>query len=96
MLDFFEWHNYSPHQRIIKDINAGIEPNRKRIDAVIAIINPVEKSQNIPIMNIEAMLKSLFKEDIKKYAPQLLESKPTKKPTQKTNPKNQRRKDYVF
>jgi len=63
MMDFFEWHNYSPHQRFGKNVIAGQKKNRKRIEAVIAIIKSVEKSQNIPIMNIEAMLKSLFKEE---------------------------------
>ena len=87
MLDFFEWHNYSPHQRFGKNVIAGQKKNRKRIEAVIAIIKSVEKSQNIPIMNIEAMLKSLFKEEIKNYAPQMLESKPVTKPTQKTKAK---------
>ncbi|GAB5476069.1 MAG: hypothetical protein Mars2KO_41680 [Maribacter sp.] len=84
MLDFFEWHNYSPHQRFGKDVIAGQKKNRKRIDAVIAIIKSVEKSQNIPIMNIEAMLKSLFKEEIKKYAPKLLEPKPVDKSIKKS------------
>ncbi|MBD0851857.1 BfmA/BtgA family mobilization protein [Maribacter arenosus] len=83
MMDFFEWHNYSPHQRFGKDVIAGQKKNRKRIDAVIAIIKSVEKSQNIPIMNIEAMLKSLFKEEIKKYAPKLLEPKKIAKSEQK-------------
>ncbi|WP_413980040.1 BfmA/BtgA family mobilization protein [Maribacter sp. 2307UL18-2] len=83
MMDFFEWHNYSPHQRFGKDVIAGQKKNRKRIDAVIAIIKSVEKSQNIPIMNIEAMLKSLFKEEIKKYAPKLLEPKKVPKSEQK-------------
>ena len=87
MMDFFEWHNYSPHQRFGKNVIAGQKKNRKRIEAVIAIIKSVEKSQNIPIMNIETMLKSLFKEEIKKYAPQMLESKPVAKPTLKTKAK---------
>ena len=84
MMDFFEWHNYTPYQRFGKDVIAGQKKNRKRIDAVIAIIKSVEKSQNVPIMNIEAMLKSLFKEEIKKYAPKLLEPKPVAKSSQKS------------
>lgn len=84
MMDFFEWHNYSPHQRFGKNLIAGQKKNRKRIDAVIAIIKSVEKSQNIPIMNIEIMLKSLFKEEIKKYAPKLLEPKRVDKSIRKS------------
>lgn len=71
MIDFFEWHNYTPYQRFGKDVIAGQKKNRRRIDAVIAIIKSVEKSQNIPIANIETMLKSLFEEEVKKYEPKL-------------------------
>ncbi len=65
ILDFFEWHNYSPHQRFAKDISAGQELNRKRIEAHIAISKSIEKAQNIPLTNIETMLKSLFQEEFK-------------------------------
>lgn len=75
MIDFSEWHGYTPDQRFGKDVNAGQKKNRKRIDAVIAIIKNVEKSQNIPLTNIEMMLKSLFEEEVKKYEPKLLERK---------------------
>jgi len=60
MIDFFEWHNYSPHQRFAKDISAGQEVNRKRIEASIAISKSIEKAQNIPLTNIETMLRSLW------------------------------------
>ena len=73
MIDFFEWHNYSPYQRFAKDIIAGQEVNRKRIEAGIAISKAIEKSQNIPLFNIETMLKSLFQEENKTYDPKLLE-----------------------
>ena len=74
MMDFFEWHNYTPYQRFGKNMIAGQNKNRKRIDAVIAIIKSVEKSQNIPLTNIETMLKSLFQEEIKKYVPKLIDT----------------------
>jgi len=76
MMDFFEWHNYTPHQRFGQDVIAGQKKNRQRIDAVIAIIKSVEKSQNIPITNIETMLKSLFEEEVKKYGSKNIEPKP--------------------
>jgi hypothetical protein len=63
ILDFFEWHNYSPHQRFAKDLSAGQELNRKRIEAHIAISKSIEKAHNIPLTNIEMMLKSLFEEE---------------------------------
>ncbi|TMM53423.1 hypothetical protein FEE95_20410 [Maribacter algarum] len=77
MMDFFEWHNYSPHQRFGKDIIAGQDKNRKRIEAGIAISKAIEKSLNIPLMNIEMMLKSLFQEDYKRYVPKIFEPKKT-------------------
>ena len=84
MVDFFEWHGYMPNQRFGKDIIAGQEKNRKRIEAAIAISKAIEKSQNIPLMNIETMLKSLFQEEYKRYRPKLLESKKTDSETSKT------------
>lgn len=63
MIDFFEWHNYSPNQRFSKDLGAGQELNRKRIEAGIAISKSIEKAQNIPLTNIETMLRSLFEEE---------------------------------
>ncbi|MFS4493529.1 BfmA/BtgA family mobilization protein [Maribacter sp. 2308TA10-17] len=77
MMDFFEWHNYSPYQRFAKDLSAGQELNRKRIEASIAISKSIEKAQNIPLTNIETMLRSLFEEEQKMYQPQLLEAKKT-------------------
>lgn len=75
MVDFFEWHGYMPDQRFGKDIIAGQDKNRKRIEAGIAISKAIEKSQNIPLMNIETMLKSLFQEEYKRYEPKNLEPK---------------------
>lgn len=72
MIDFFEWHSYSPHQRFAKDINAGVERNRKRIEAHIAISKSIEKAQNIPLSTMETMLKSLFEEDNKTYDPKAM------------------------
>ena len=74
MIDFFEWHNYSPHQRFSKDLSAGQEVNRKRIEASIAISKSIEKAQYIPLTNIETMLRSLFEEENKTYQPKLLEA----------------------
>ncbi|WP_422082181.1 BfmA/BtgA family mobilization protein [Ulvibacterium sp.] len=78
MLDFFEWHNYSPHQRFAKDINSAVELNRKRIEAHIAISKSIEKGQNIPLINIETMLRSLFEENNKTYDPKKLDTETSK------------------
>jgi len=77
MIDFFEWHGYTPNQRFGKDIIAGQELNRKRIDASIAISKSIEKAQNIPLISIETMLKSLFEEEYKIYDPKELEIEKT-------------------
>ena len=69
MMDFFEWHGYSPYQRFGKDILADNQKTRKRIDAVIAIIKDIEKSQNIPLINIETMLQALFEGNLKRERP---------------------------
>ena len=74
MIDFFEWHNYSPHQRFAKDLSEGQKVNRKRIEASIAISKSIEKAQHIPLTNIETMLRSLFEEEQKIYEPKLLEA----------------------
>lgn len=75
IIDFFEWHGYTPYQRFGKDVIAGQKKNRKRIEAGIAIIKSIEKAQNIPLTNIETMLRSLFEEESKKYDPKLIEQK---------------------
>lgn len=86
MLDYFEWHNFSPHQRFAKDLSAGQEINRKRIEALIAITKSIEKTQNIPITNIETMLKSLFQEE---YKHQMYETKKVEVSRTKTKKSNE-------
>ncbi|WP_276391500.1 BfmA/BtgA family mobilization protein [Eudoraea chungangensis] len=88
MMDFFEWHNYSPHQRFAKDLSAGQELNRKRIEAHIAISKSIEKAHNIPLTNIETMLKSLFEEENKKIDLKAIEAEISKEKTSKTKQKN--------
>lgn len=77
ILDFFEWHNYSPHQRFAKDLSAGQELNRKRIEAHIAISKSIEKAQNVPLANIEMMLRSLFEEELQTNIPEHIETEIT-------------------
>jgi hypothetical protein len=89
MIDFFEWHNYSPYQRFGKDILADNQKTRKRIDAVIAIIKDIEKSQNIPLINIETMLQALFQDNLKrertKPPPIKIQKENTKEPNRVSN-----------
>ncbi len=75
MMDFFYWHGVSPYDRFGPQLNNEIEKNRKRINAAIAIIKSVEKNHNVPLVNIETMLLSLFEADTKKSEPILVEKK---------------------
>ncbi len=75
LMDFFYWHGVSPYDRFGPQLNNEIEKNRKRINAAIAIIKSVEKSQNVPLVNIETMLLSLFEADTKNKEPILVEKK---------------------
>ncbi|WP_340203260.1 BfmA/BtgA family mobilization protein [Ascidiimonas sp. W6] len=57
MIHFFQWHGISPLDRFGPQLQCEEEKTRKRIDAVIAIIKDIEKSQTKPTT---AMLQSLF------------------------------------
>lgn len=71
MLNFFDWNELSP------DDNLGVknDGNKKRINAVIAILKNIEKHQTKPTA---AMLKTLFEEvsTIEKDEEEILEFKP--------------------
>ena len=77
MLDFFEWHGFKPSDRFAESVGLEILKNRKRTNASIAIMKDIEKSQNIPLINIETMLQALFQGKVKKERPKpLLLEKP--------------------
>ncbi|MEM9361901.1 MAG: BfmA/BtgA family mobilization protein [Bacteroidota bacterium] len=57
IMDFFEWHGISLSSRFPKQINDDGEKTRKRINALIAIVRDIEKTQTIPT---NAMLLALF------------------------------------
>jgi hypothetical protein len=57
MLDFFQWHGITPIDRFGPQLQREEAKTRKRIDAVIAIIKDIEKSQTKPT---NAMLQALF------------------------------------
>tara|TARA_R110002126_G_scaffold75461_4_gene188267 strand:+ start:1602 stop:2153 length:552 start_codon:yes stop_codon:yes gene_type:complete len=57
VMDFFEWHGITPSSRFAKDISAEEEKTRKRINALIAIIKDIEKTQIKPT---NKMLEALF------------------------------------
>lgn len=58
IIDFFEWHGFSPTERFERSVGKELARNRKRTEAVIAIIRDIEKSQTKPTT---AMLQQLLK-----------------------------------
>src|SRR5690606_30533676 len=59
MIDFFEWHGFSPFDKKEPSLLIELLKNRKRTDTVIAIIKDIEKNHDKPTT---AMLQSLFME----------------------------------
>lgn len=59
MVDFFEWHGFSPFDKKEPSLLIELLKNRKRTEAVIAIIKDIEKNHDKPTT---AMLQSLFME----------------------------------
>ncbi|GAA3622730.1 BfmA/BtgA family mobilization protein [Flavivirga jejuensis] len=72
IMDFFEWHGFSPSDRFEKSVIQEVVKNRKRMEASIAIIKDIEKSQTKPTT---AMLQSLFEEKITQDTPEIVERK---------------------
>lgn len=61
VMDFFEWHGFLPSERFEKSISQEIIKNRKRTDAVIAIIRDIEKNQTLPTIG---MMQALFNQEL--------------------------------
>ncbi|MAU16583.1 hypothetical protein GO009_15585 [Muricauda sp. TY007] len=61
VMDFFEWHGFMPSERFEKSIGQEIIKNRKRTDAVIAIIRDIEKNQTLPTIG---MMQALFNQEL--------------------------------
>ncbi len=75
IMDFFEWHGILPSNRYADQINKEEQKTRKRVEAAIAIIRNIEKTQTLPT-NI--MLEALFgKHEIvrQREEPKLIEKK---------------------
>ena len=72
MLDFFFYNEISPRERL-GPTGRTIEANlKKRINAVIAIMRDMEKTQTKPTV---AMIESLFQTEEPKKKPLILEKK---------------------
>ncbi|WP_117884180.1 BfmA/BtgA family mobilization protein [Aureibaculum luteum] len=89
IMDFFEWHGFLPSDKFERSMLQEIIKNRKRTEAIIAIIKSIEKEQTKPTT---AMLLSLFEENLKqekkeplmvekKFADKQLENKPVENTT---------------
>lgn len=75
MLDFFDFNEISPRERLGPS-GRTIETNlKKRIDAVIAIIKSIEKTQTKPTL---AMLEALFQVEEPKEKELIVEKKQLK------------------
>jgi hypothetical protein len=91
MLDFFFYNEISPRERL-GPTGRTIEANlKKRINAVIAIMKDMEKTQTKPTV---AMIQSLFETEEPKNKPLILEKKFTEEKKEvrfqeKRNPNNQ-------
>ncbi|MCL6265414.1 BfmA/BtgA family mobilization protein [Flagellimonas myxillae] len=57
VMDFFEWHGITPSSRFPKRVDEDGEKTRKRINALIAIVKDIEKTQTLPT---NEMLLALF------------------------------------
>jgi len=90
MLDFFFYNEISPRERL-GPTGRTIEANlKKRINAVIAIMKDMEKTQTKPTV---AMIQSLFETEEPKNKPLILEKKFTEEKKEvrfqeKRNPNN--------
>ncbi len=76
IMDFFEWHGFTPNDRFAKSIQDEILKNRKRIEASIAIIRDIEITQTKPT---NAILHALLEQKVKHEKPVKVEQKTTKK-----------------
>lgn len=65
ILDFFQWHGISPKDRFENSIVQEITKNRKRSEALIAIVRDIEENQIKPTNTI---LQQLFQEAAKEEA----------------------------
>lgn len=72
IINFFEWHGFLPSDRFERSIVQEVIKNRKRSEAIIAIIKDIEKSQTKPT---NAMLLSLFEEKLVEEEPKFVERK---------------------
>lgn len=66
MMDFFEWHGFSPFETKERSFLRELLKNRKRTEAVIAIIKDIEKNHDKPTT---AMLQSLFQGVVEEEEP---------------------------
>ncbi len=72
MLDFFEKNGLSPEDELKTNLKATENLFKKRINALIAIIKDIEKTQTKPTL---AMLQLLFEAEVSEKKPLILEKK---------------------
>ncbi|WP_190811662.1 BfmA/BtgA family mobilization protein [Flagellimonas sp. S3867] len=76
IMDFFEWHGFTPNEKFEKNILQEILKNRNRTEASIAIIRDIEITQTKPT---NAILHALLEQKVKQEKPMRVEQKVVKK-----------------
>ncbi|WP_299535496.1 BfmA/BtgA family mobilization protein [Ulvibacterium sp.] len=78
IIDFFEWHGISPESKFPKRIGEDGIKTRKRINALIAIMRDIEKTQTMPTNEMMMALFGQHEIVKKKKYPEKVEQKMTK------------------
>ena len=73
MIEYFEWNGFSPFDKKEQGLLVELLKNRKRTEAVIAIMKDIEKHQTKPTV---AMMQSLFTEIEPDKKPRMVEKSP--------------------
>ena len=73
MIEYFEWNGFSPFDKKEQGLLVELLKNRKRTEAVIAIMKDIEKHQTKPTV---AMMQCLFTEVEPDKKPRMVEKSP--------------------
>jgi len=88
MIEYFEWNGLSPFDKNEQSLLGELIKNRKRTEAVIAIMKDIEKHQTKPTV---AMIQALFTEVEPIKKPRMIEKTPEEFKAQFENNSNDKR-----
>lgn len=86
MIEYFEWNGFSPFDKKEEGLLVELLKNRKRTEAVIAIMKDIEKHQTKPTV---AMIQALFTEVEPIKKPRMIEKTPEEFRAQFENKKSE-------